>query len=379
MKQAQRRAAQHKAVSVQRRYSANPFQLLQHKSAVENPFQILKTDIGLQPKGNPMQVIAGKTELQRQGDNAAKKDLPVQAKTIQRLIAVNPHSSHGEPHEDYAIMKVVQQLRKFKKDKIIMLDGAADFSTMAQGETLYIASHGVSDTGQLASLNHDVLINKLTVGARKAPAHISGIVLLSCYGGEVREGQDQSLAQKLAAGLTTGGKTVEGANGFSFGTPNLAETGRSNVLSSDNIAFYKADDIDAMAARWETLMPAGAGVLAGRLGLDYVNPGITTLNNIRNGKNISEGAARGYIKTLMTHFKSVSRGIESQLTATLALIPGASLIEKIESLESATPNHNKPVYKLKVRWEKLIQQQFNLFNDYYLWTGSEEAFSVHRS
>lgn len=281
--------------------------------------------------------------------------------TIQPMIAVN---QAGDPQNDYAIIKQIQQLRKYSKDKIVALNGTTNFSTMKAGETLYIASHGQSENGQLQGMSTEDLINLLGIGPKKIPAHIAGIRLLSCYGGEVKEEDGTSLAAKLKEAL---GVKVEGAVGFSFGTTNLAETGYSSVLSSDKQVFYKADNINDMVEAWLELHPTkNGGVLTQHVG--YVDAHRTVQQNMQHG-GLSLDQAQGWAKTHITRFKSIVKLIESQLKSILTQIPGDSVKEKIKSMENATAHSDPKTARLARRWDKFIDKQTKLFDDYYLWTG----------
>ncbi len=314
--------------------------------------------------------IAGSGQAQLlpafQGKTVLPKQLtaPPSDPVAQRLIAYN---TLGTPHTDYAIMKVIQQLRKKDHGGLVPLTGATDFSGMGEGEKLYIASHGSADTGDLAGLNTDTLIGWLNQGDRGVPDHFGGIVILSCYGGEAI--QDESLAERVANGLNVGGKPVEGARGFGFGTPLLADSGKSSVLSQAHRVFYMADDIAAMKLAWAAMNPNHAGgILASRL--DYVNEYTSIQNNILNIPGVNNpDQANGWIDSYIKKFKQQAKMIEASLRALLADIPGADVAEKIERFENPSTSHKKVK-----SWNKLIHKQYELFNDYYLWTPEDDAY-----
>ena len=278
----------------------------------------------------------------------------------QRLIAVNPA---GTPHQDYAIMKQVQQLRKHHQGAIITLDAAPNFSTMGPGEKLYIVSHGSADTGDLRDFPTDTLIAALNHHARRPPANFGGIVILSCYGG--RAIQATSMAERVARGLTRQGKTVEGAVGFSFGSPEFLASGKSSVLAEDLRAFYTAEDISAMTAIWAARQPTHTeGVLKDR-GQYAAATNQTIRNNLLNvAPALSGGQADAWIDTRIKRFKSEVKRIELSLKSLLGSIPGGSVAEKLANFEQ----RSGPYSRKAARWDALIQQQYRLFHDYYLWT-----------
>lgn len=291
-------------------------------------------------------------------------------KVAQRLIAYN---TSGTPHQDYALMKVIQQLRKKDANGIVPLSGATDFSGMGDGEKLYIASHGSADSGDLAGVDTNTLIGWLNSGARGVPNHFGGIVILSCYGGEAI--QNKSLAERVADGLNVGGKTVEGAKGFGFGSPLLAATGKSSVLSQAYRVFYQANDIAAMKAAWRDIHPThGAGVLVAKTDVAHAAQGRTVRENLLQA-GYGGGQADGWIETLIKRFKSMTKNIEKQLADKLAAVPGDSVAAKIAALEESNAYNKPDVFKVKKSWERIIQQQYALFNDYYLWTDEGNAYS----
>jgi hypothetical protein len=291
---------------------------------------------------------------------------------LQRLIAVNPA---GNPHQDYAIMKQVQQLRASQlpaPHAIVMFTTSPDFSGMAAGEDLFIVSHGDSVTGNVRNLTVKQIVTALNKSGTGVPANFGKIVVLSCYGGATKS--DGVLAENIADGLKGKGvHAVEGSTGFSFGTSEFGRTGHSSVLSEDLRVFYVADDIGAMAAHWKTMQPNHAeGVLAAPpIGLEYVNAFATIEANVIGA--VGKKAADGYITNLITHLRTRIKAIEQGLATALGQAPGADVAAKIASLEvTAPPLAALPGYVTS--WNALLAEQYQLFHDYYLWTDPATAF-----
>jgi hypothetical protein len=291
----------------------------------------------------------------------AAKSPPVRTgRTLQRLIAVNPA---GTPHTDYAIMKQVQQLRKVHSKPVVILNSTVDFSEMDAGEQLFIVSHGNAVDGDLRDLPTQTLIDRLNHAHRGVPANIGGITLLSCYSG--RPVQAQSLAERVAGGLNHHNIPVQGAVGFSFGSPEFGQTAHSSVMAEDLRAIYSADNIDDMANAWRNRQPThNGGILTELPGLDIfaVSTNRTTYQILRD-KQLSDGEANDRIRTLMGKLKSEIKRIEAGLRGLLGQLPGMNVAEKVQSFEEPW-RHGKKINK----WDRLIEQQYELFHKYYLWT-----------
>lgn len=309
--------------------------------------------------------------LSRAVEDRARARRPV----LQRLIAVNVA---GTPHTDYAIMKQVHQLRASQAPAphaVTMLSSASDFSGMQAGEELFIVSHGSADTGNLRDVEPSDLIKWLNHGTRGVPKHIGKIVVLSCYGGMVKSG-GQSLAQKIASGLKHREITVEGALGFSFGTPEFAQgQSHSSVLSEDLRVFYRADSIDDMCSAWKEMLPThGGGVLTQPpQNLDYVDEYASIKTNLV--RKHSAKAADGMIRTLITHFQTRAKAIEAGLAQALGQTAGTTVQARIATLEAPAPVGGVLPPNV-VQWNALLAEQYQLFQDYYLWTNPDDAFAA---
>jgi hypothetical protein len=301
-----------------------------------------------------------------------RRGLDAPGRRLQRLIAVNPA---GTPAQDYAIIKQVHQLRASQNPPhaVVMLTHGVNFRVMAAGEDLFIVSHGDSQTGNLRNISTQDLIAWLNDKHKGVPANFGRIMVLSCYGGVAKP--DTALAERIAAGLKEKGHVVEGATGFSFGTAEFSATGHSSVLSEDLRVFYSADDVDAMAQTWADMFPShDAGVLAPLL--PYVNQFKTIKQNLQGAAGAKGVDDR--IKGLITHFKTRAKAIEQGLGAALALTAGATIGEKITSLEApAPPGGALPAHVTS--WNALLAEQYQLFTDYYLWTDPATAFNSFTS
>ena len=302
-------------------------------------------------------------ELQRSVGNGAVARLVAgrqTGRTLQRLIAVNPA---GTPHTDYAIMKQIQQLRKVHSKPVVMLDAGVDFSGMAAGEQLFVVSHGNAADGDLRDLPTQTLINRLNHAQKGVPANIGGITLLSCYSG--RPVQPQSLAERVAAGLFHQHIQVQGAIGFSFGSPEFSATGHSSVMPEDLRAIYSAEDIGAMADTWRDRQPThNGGILTELPGLVIHGvPTNRTTRQILMNAGLSGGEADGRIRGLMGKLKGEIKQIEAGLRNLLGQLPGMTVAEKATAFEQPWL-HRRTIDK----WDRLIQRQYDLFHKYYLWT-----------
>jgi len=319
-------------------------------------------------------VVAGR----RTHANATSPPEPVLNRRVLRwycsaMIAIN---TAGQPQTDYAIMKQVQQLRRAHPYSVVMLTSAADFSGMAEDERLFIVSHGDATTGNLRDLSVDTLLKYLNDARRGVPTHFGGITILSCYSGQAL--QNQSLAQRVATGLKVRGKTVEGALGFSFGSPEFLATGRSSVLDSALRPFYEANDITAMVNMWAQHHPTHTnGVLVDEDLMDTdklhtASPKLIIRDNLRK---MTADDATARMTTLIRHFKSEAKRIELSLGQLLAQIPGTTVDEKITSFEERSGSDARTA----ARWNRVIDQQYALFSDYYLWLPSGNAFASFTS
>ena len=306
-----------------------------------------------------LQRSVGNAAVGRLVAETAPRRQPPPARTLQRLIAVNPA---GTPHNDYAIMKQIQQLRKVHSKPVVMLDATVDFSGMAADEQLFVVSHGNAADGDLRDLPTQTLIDRLNHGTRGVPANIGGITLLSCYSG--RPVQAQSLAERVADGLNHQHIPVQGAVGFSFGSPEFAATGRSSVMPEDLRAIYSAESVDEMVTAWRSRHPThNGGILTEVPALAHGIPTNRTTYQILRTAGDSDGAAIGRIRTWMGKLKGEIKRIEAGLKGLLAQIPGMTVAAKAQAFGEPW-RHRRTIDK----WDRLIQQQYDLFTKYYLWT-----------
>jgi hypothetical protein len=96
------------ATSIQKSYSANPFQLLQDKNIVGNPFQLFKEEAPLQPKFNPMQLLANSRYMpvQKKENNTGLPDhlkAGVEALSGYSMNDVRVHYNSDKPAQLHAL------------------------------------------------------------------------------------------------------------------------------------------------------------------------------------------------------------------------------------------------------------------------------------
>lgn len=287
------------------------------------------------------------------------------------MIAVNGLES------DYAIMKQVQQLRlQNRLMTVVKLDETTDFSKLTPGEKLYLVSHGDINTGCFKEIDKKVLLGWLADKQHGVSPRCGGIVILSCYSGMRMDDAraEYSLAEDVATGLVgqlAADTLVEGANGYSFGTPEFGKSGYSSVLSMDLAAFYYASNDDAMIEAWLKHKPAHAGgVLNVDLGIT-VDTGKTIeeqLTTVRESQGKEpEEIARGYI----TAFAREAKGIEALLDLIIeSRIQGDSVLARARYLMN-----NVEVPDV-INWNNAIDRQYELFGNLYLWAPSGKAFTA---
>jgi hypothetical protein len=284
---------------------------------------------------------------------------------------------------DYAIMKQIQQIRvsraEIADEQIVELGDATDFSGILPDETLYIVSHGNAQTGRLRDIATITLLRWLTDQDKGLPQAYAGtIAILSCYSGQKKVGKTtlaESVAQGLSEKKVAAGAKVKGANGYSFGTPELSRTGVSSVLSTDLADFYSLDPSggEARRARWLLHKPThSGGALQSKLGRD-ANPDETISENIRKaldagmlkGKRVDDVAGE-----CVREFSSAGRRIEGTLDRVIKDVPGNSVPARIAHMLT---NSQDPEI---VKWNDAIAQQYTLFADYYLWSSTFAAFTT---
>ncbi|HEX4834300.1 MAG TPA: hypothetical protein VH478_24770 [Trebonia sp.] len=265
-------------------------------------------------------------------------------------------------------MKQVQQLRLMDQGMaVVELNDKADFSRLSRNETLYFVSHGY--TGAFMSLDKADVVRWLTDTSHGVPRDFGGIVALSCYSGD--GAYTLSLAKYLAAGLhgrVAAGTTVEGATGYSFGTPEFRKSRRSSVLV--DLAFYAAQSITDMVDEWLKLKPThDQGVLHAKLGA--VDQGKTIEQQLTAaqktlGKSANE-VATDYIKDFAVEAKRIEQKLKDLLAAPMK---GATVAERAEYLIANGTNQDV------IDWNTAIDQQYALFSDLYLWKPQATAFAV---
>ena len=275
---------------------------------------------------------------------------------------------------DYAILKQVQQLMLAYPDMaVVQLGAEADFSGLSPNEPLYLVSHG--GTGSLTNpiVSREDLAKWLTDEKLGVPPGCKGgIILLSCFSGE-KSSSGTSLAQFLAGSLkgrAVKDMPVEGATGYSFGTPELRHSGRSSVVVHKT--FNDATNVDEMVQEWLKLKPThDLGVLHELLGA------------VDRSKTIGEQLTAGQ-QGLGQDPTVIAQGYLTNFKATAAEIQN-KLGELLTSMITGETVANRAGYLVKngtaeavVAWNDAIVRQYDLFYDLYLWKSPADAFTVER-
>lgn len=273
---------------------------------------------------------------------------------------------------DYAILKQVQQLvLAYPHMAIVQLGTEADFSGLSPGERLYLVSHGGTESLINPLVSREDLAKWLTDEKRGVPLGCKGgIILLSCYSGE-KSSSGTSLAQFLAdrlKGRAAKDMPVEGATGYSFGTPELQRSGYSNVVVHKT--FNDATNLDEMTQEWLRLKPThDLGVLRERLGT--VDRSKTIEDQLATAQQDPGQAPKVIAQGYLSNFKTKATEIQNKLEGLLvSKIPGetvanrAAYLVKTDTAEAVGP------------WNDAIGQQYELFSSLYLWKSPADAFTV---
>ena len=210
-------------------------------------------------------------------------------------------------------------------------------------------------------------------GAREV---FGGIVILSCYSGErIRK---TTLVEDLATqlkGLVATGTTVAGADGYSFGTKEFQSTGRSSVLSRKLASFYFLADTAGMQNEWLAHRPTHPdGILKTQFSINVDTQ--KTIGEQLQGMLASRGAPRANKAAqdealgCVTSFTKKADAIQKELERVIALIPGDTVAARADYFANNTGNANVTA------WNAAIDQQYELFQEHYLWSQPADAFTV---
>lgn len=273
---------------------------------------------------------------------------------------------------DYAIMKQIQQIRLINpmdpRLSVVPLDPQPDLSKVGMDETLYVVSHGATGMFFGGYVGKDELVKYLTDSKLGVPMGFKGaIIILSCYGGDDLLGT--SLAADVATGLKGRAATntqVTGATGYSFGTPEFRQSGRSSVLVASE--FYTLGNINGMVAKWLTLKPTHTkGVLHDDLKLNVAtNKTIRELlKTIQPAKETPEKIATRYLADFAIKAKQIQDTLEDRLSK----ITVSTLVERADYLVT------KGTEQIVKEWNEAIEQQYLLYSGLYLFATSN-AFTT---
>jgi hypothetical protein len=267
---------------------------------------------------------------------------------------------------DYAIMKQIQQLMLvFPERQLINLDSNTDFSVLKEDEPLYLIAHGDYPSGDFQAYKREELLSWLASQGKGVPGKFGGIVILSCYSGLARNVALPSLAEYIATGLkgkVADGITVAGANGYSFGTPEFAASGRCSVLSMDLESFNSLTDTKAMTAAWLAHKPTHTAGILKDLGV-----------NVDLGKTIG-GQLDSAVdpEKIVADFAAAAKELEDKLRdIATTKIPRRTASDAARYLLDT--DQEPPV----VEWNATVRKQYGLFGDHYLWAPPQNgAFTV---
>ena len=279
---------------------------------------------------------------------------------------------NSDGKDDYAIMKQVQQIKLLDHAAMVVsLNPQPNISGIGLNEKLYVVSHGTTSNFFNSFVEKDVLVGYLTHAQSGVPQNFNGdIIILSCYGGNKPYSGD-SIAEYVAKGLkgrAATGTVVTGAIGYSFGTPEFRQSGRSSVLCDST--FYSFGNLNSLVDKWLKLMPTHtAGVLHDKLQV-----------NVETGKTIKDLIAtlKGSLDTpekiatsLITDFTIEAGQIENTLSSIIRKrIPGDTVATRADYLVNMTGED--PVKE----WNAAIERQYKLYGDYYLWVTPPNGFTV---
>jgi hypothetical protein len=277
---------------------------------------------------------------------------------------------------DYAIMKQVQQLKLRNPEMaIVPLDEQTSFSELGQDELLYLLAHGNAANGDFRAVASTLVLEWLSREVGGVPMAFGGIIILSCFSGRAygKYGEEPSLASFFATGLrnhAAQGTKVEGADGYSFGTRELRETGRSSVLHEGLAGFYLAEKLELMVQQWLNHKPTHTGgVLAEKLTIN-VDTEKSIAANLQAAETLTqspEEIVTEYVKS----FAQESTQIVRELDTIINKVPGDTVAARAGFLVNSDNSNDERV----TGWNAAIERQYTLFHDYYLWAPPEKAFT----
>jgi hypothetical protein len=267
---------------------------------------------------------------------------------------------------DYAILKQIQQLMLvFPERQLINLDSNTDFSVLKEDEPLYLIAHGDYPSGDFQAYKREELLSWLASQGKGVPGKFGGIIILSCYSGLARKVAVPSLADYIATGLkgkVADGITVEGANGYSFGTPEFAASGRCSVLSMDLEPFYSLTNTKAMTAAWLMHKPTHTAGILKDLGV-----------NVDLSKTIGEQLDSAVNpEKIVEDFAVAARQFETEFKVIATTkIPCWTASDAVRYLLDTDKDPSV------AEWNDTVRKQYELFGRHYLWAPPRNgAFTV---
>ncbi|MFL6262717.1 MAG: hypothetical protein ACJ76Y_23710 [Thermoanaerobaculia bacterium] len=268
----------------------------------------------------------------------------------------------GGRSSDYAIMKVLYNLRKYNKDERIMaienLDGTV---TLGTSENVYIVGHG--SPGEIWSESD----RSETVGLQSVGSTLYDVIyevdnwqgeirILTCRS-DIKDDNDASARDLLDKGLGEDENiVVRGTKGFSYGTPDTATTGLTSVLKPKLEVFYK----DTWGESQHE-MANSFGPILENLKEDDKDFAPQTQRRKKEGLHKPTSA-----KEAAKAWVTVRDLIESDMKTLVenASENGGKTIEK--TLEALGKNKT---------WQKLLDEQHLEFTHYNMFAEKEDAFT----
>ena len=274
--------------------------------------------------------------------------------------------------DDYAIMKQIQQIKLVHHaTAIILLNAQPNLSTIGLNENIYVVSHGTTDNF-FGGFGEKVRLSRyLKHPTNGVPQNFSGeIIILSCYGGK-KPYNGESIAEYIANGLqgrAAKGAVVTGAIGYSFGTPEFRNSGRSSVLRDS--AFYSFGNVTGIVDTWLGLMPTHtAGILRDKLQINVETD--KTIRALITAKvQGSQETAEQAAEKLINEFINEAKGIEEALKTIIRKIPGDTAAARADYLVNSTGE------EAVKNWNLAIDRQYELYGSYYLWIVPPNGFTI---
>jgi len=274
----------------------------------------------------------------------------------------------GGRSSDYAIMKVLYNLRKYNKNERIMpIEDLDDQVQLGQKENVYIVGHG--RPGEVWSESD----RSETVGLEKVGSTLYDVIYgVDNWQGEIRiltcrsdvdkdddNAKVKSARDRLEKGLGDDGSiTVRGTKGFSYGTPGTAETGLTSVLKPELEIFYKGE----WGGESRNQMTQSFGPI---------------LENLKeNDKDFAPQTPRRKKEGLL---KPTSAGEIAKAWVTVRDLIESEMKELVEGVSDGgkeTIEDTLEALGKNKTWQNLLREQYLEFTHYDMFADKETAFTA---